>query len=121
MAVYRHDFEVLSSFIEDIPPKGLEVASLKGLRPEICAELKLLVPNSLVSMMDMAQAIDVWDKNLACASGLNSTNCPPHPRPYTIMSPLVMRTETRPLSRTASDSVSQDTYLLTSTWSPLAS
>ncbi|KAF4396359.1 hypothetical protein G4B88_019159 [Cannabis sativa] len=55
---YRRRFEALASTIGPMGDQALQTAFLKGLKIEIQAPLRILEPNGLVHMMDLAEQVE---------------------------------------------------------------
>ena len=58
IAYYRRDFELLSAPLQGLPVEVLESTFVKGTRPKVRAELRLMRPHGLGQIMELAQLIE---------------------------------------------------------------
>ena len=58
IANYRHDFELLSAPLHDLPMEVLKSTFVKGLKPDVRAELRIMRPSGLGQIIELAQLIE---------------------------------------------------------------
>lgn len=58
IAEYRRDFELLLAPLQRLSMEALESTFVKGLRPEVKPELRLMFPNGLGQIMELVQLIE---------------------------------------------------------------
>ena len=66
VADYRKEYELMSATMTGLPDEVLESTFVKGLKPEIRAEVRVLKPMGLDQIMETAQLVE--EKNMAIKS-----------------------------------------------------
>ena len=58
IANYRRDFELLSTPLHDLPMEVLESTFIKGLKPDVKIELRIMRQSGLGQIMELTQLIE---------------------------------------------------------------